>query len=66
VYHSGIAVVTLRNLVHTIEQGTDYPMQLMVDLFEFPTTDTRDPAHYPKTAIVHSVRGRVDGDDRRD
>jgi Glycosyl hydrolases family 16 len=47
-------------LVRTIEQGTDYPLQLMVDLFEFPTdddTDARDPEAYPKSALVRSVRG---------
>jgi hypothetical protein len=53
-------------LVRTVEQGTDYPLQLMVDLFEFPTgdagdagadRDARDPAGYPKSALVRSVRG---------
>ncbi len=44
-------------LVHTVDQGTDYPLQLMVDLFEFPTGPERDPSRYPKTALVRSVRG---------
>jgi hypothetical protein len=44
-------------LVHTSEQGIDYPLQLMIDLFEFPAETSRDPADYPKTAQVHSVRG---------
>jgi glycosyl hydrolase family 16 len=44
-------------LVRTVEQGTDYPLQLMVDLFEFPDGAERDPAAYPKTAEVKAVRG---------
>lgn len=44
-------------LVHTVEQGPDYPLQLMVDLFEFPLAEERDPARYPKSALVRSVRG---------
>ena len=44
-------------LVHTSEQGTAYPLQLMVDLFEFPAGGPRDPARYPKSATVRSVRG---------
>jgi hypothetical protein len=43
-------------LVRTVEQGLDYPVQLMIDLFEFPTAE-RDPANYPKTAHVTAVRG---------
>jgi hypothetical protein len=43
--------------VFTVDQGIDYPLQLMVDLFEFPVTDARDPASYPKSAGVRSVRG---------
>jgi hypothetical protein len=45
------------HLVRAVEQGLDYPLQLMVDLFEFPTDDERDPAHYPKSAHVRAVRG---------
>jgi hypothetical protein len=44
-------------LVRTVHQGLDYPLQLMVDLFEFPTTEVRDPAAYPKVAEVSAVRG---------
>ena len=44
-------------LVHTVEQGIDYPLQVMVDLFELATTEVRDPAAYPKTAGVRRVRG---------
>lgn len=44
-------------LVRTIPQGLDYPLQLMIDLFEFPTGPVRDPAAYAKTGEVGSVRG---------
>jgi Glycosyl hydrolases family 16 len=45
------------SLVHTVQQGLDYPLQLMVDLFEFPTDEGRDPVMYPKSARVRHVRG---------
>lgn len=45
------------HLVHTSAQGMDYPMQLMVDLFEFPESPERDRAAYPKRGWVRSVRG---------
>jgi hypothetical protein len=60
-------------LVRIVPQGLDYPLQLMIDLFEFPTGSVRDPATYPKTGQVASVRGyrptspdqnRPEGDDR--
>jgi hypothetical protein len=44
-------------LVRTVSQGLDYPLQLMVDLFEFPAGPVRDPAAYPKMGQVASVRG---------
>jgi hypothetical protein len=44
-------------LVHTVEQSTSYPLQLMLDLFEFPTGDERDVADYPKSALLRAVRG---------
>jgi hypothetical protein len=43
--------------VHAVDQSMDYPLQLMVDLFEFPAGDERDVAHYPKSAHVRFVRG---------
>jgi hypothetical protein len=61
-------------LVRTVPQGLDYPLQLMIDLFEFPAGAVRDPAAYPKTGEVASVRGyqptgpghdRRVGDDRK-
>jgi hypothetical protein len=44
-------------LVREVAQGVDYPLQLLVDLFEFPAGPERDPAAYPKTAEVRAVRG---------
>jgi beta-glucanase (GH16 family) len=35
----------------------DRPVQLMVDLFEFPEGRRRDPAVYPKVGEVRAVRG---------
>jgi hypothetical protein len=43
--------------VRTLDQGLAYPLQLMVDLFEFPESEERDPASYPKSALVRAVRG---------
>jgi hypothetical protein len=44
-------------VIMTSAQRLDYEQQLMIDLFEFPLTERRDPQHYPKTAVVHSVHG---------
>lgn len=44
-------------LVRTVRQTIDYPLQLMVDVFEFPDRPRRDPADYPKTGEVRAVRG---------
>ena len=44
-------------LVRTVRQRIDYPLQLMVDLFEFPEGAGRDPAAYPKFGEVDSIRG---------
>jgi len=43
--------------LRTVHQGIDYPLQVMVDLFEFPEGSGRDPAAYPKTGQVRAVRG---------
>ena len=44
-------------LMRTVQQRIDYPLQVMIDLFEFPASDHRDPAEYPKIAEVQAVRG---------
>ncbi|MFJ5958743.1 glycoside hydrolase family 16 protein [Paenarthrobacter sp. NPDC092416] len=38
-------------------QVLPYEQQLMIDLFEFPSQERREPQDYPKTAMVHSVVG---------
>jgi hypothetical protein len=47
--------------VRTIQQGMAYPLQLMIDLFEFPAEGPRDPADYPKVGDVAAVRGWARG-----
>ena len=44
-------------LVRVVRQRIDYPLQLMVDLFEFPEAGRRDPRAYPKIGEVGAVRG---------
>ena len=44
-------------LVRSCDQGTAYPMQLMVDLFEVPAPGPRPAAAYPKLGWVRSVLG---------
>jgi len=51
------AVYVDDELVRTVDQGTGYPLQLMLDLFEFPAGPDRDPAAYPKVGGVAAVRG---------
>jgi hypothetical protein len=53
-------------LVHTVEQSLDYPLQLMVDLFELDPPEDRT-AGYPKEGWVREVRGHrpVRGGDAR-
>jgi hypothetical protein len=43
-------------LVRTLPQGLDYPLQLMIDLFEFPTGPVRDPAG---RCCIQSGRGTL-------
>lgn len=44
-------------LVHTSRQTIPCPLALKVNLFEFPPTDQRDPASYPKVGEVGEVMG---------
>jgi beta-glucanase (GH16 family) len=44
-------------LVRVAYQRIDYPLQLMVDLFEFPAGADRDTDAYPKIGEVTAVRG---------
>jgi glycosyl hydrolase family 16 len=43
--------------VKTVEQAPDYPMQLMLNVYEFPESRERPPAAYPKVFEIDYVRG---------
>jgi hypothetical protein len=43
--------------VRTVEQGLGYPLQVMIDLFEFRRDGAVSEADYPKRARVRSVHG---------
>jgi hypothetical protein len=43
--------------VKSVEQSPDYPMQLMVNIYEFPRVDEGRPKPYPKEFVVDYVRG---------
>jgi hypothetical protein len=47
-----------------VHQRIEYPLQLMVDLFEFPEDTDRDPGAYPKVGEVRAVRGYRPGERR--
>lgn len=53
----GVRIFVDDRLVHTSRQAIIYPLALKVDLFEFPLTDRRDPASYPKVGEVGEVMG---------
>lgn len=44
-------------LVKTVHQRIDYPMQLMLNLYEFDVPDEPDPTGYPKIFPVDFIRG---------
>jgi hypothetical protein len=56
---SGVRITVDGELVRSFDQRLDYPLQLMIALFEFPVGDVRDPADYPKTADIIRVEGRA-------
>jgi hypothetical protein len=53
----GIRIFVDDQLLRELPQAVDYPMQLMLDLFEFRPSEEVDAAEYPKTARIRSVRG---------
>ncbi|MFH5821187.1 glycoside hydrolase family 16 protein [Georgenia sp. AZ-5] len=53
----GVRIFVDGDPVGSFAQRLDYPLQLMIDLFEFPSSGERNPADYPKTAVIRSVRG---------
>lgn len=56
---TGIRILVDGELIKTYDQRLDYPLQLMIALFEFPPDDQRDPTDYPKTADILRVDGRA-------
>lgn len=58
---SGCEITVDGTVVHRTDQALDYPVQLMIDLWEFPDP-TVEPAAaaYPITATIHQVRLRAD------
>jgi hypothetical protein len=44
-------------LVRTVGQSPAYPMQLMLDIYDFPPAEGEAPTDYPKEFVVDYVRG---------
>ncbi len=63
---TGVQFLVDGAVVKEVDQHLDYPVQLMIDLFELPRGEERPPGEYPRTAHVRSVRGfaRPPGDAR--
>lgn len=61
----GIRILVDDQLVRESSQVLDYPLQLMIDIFEFRQTEDVDPADYPKQARITSVRGYEPDNNRR-
>jgi hypothetical protein len=59
----GVSFLVDGEVVRTVDQSPDYPMQLMLGIYEFPDADAeRRPADYPKEFVVDDVRVyRLDG-----
>ena len=55
----GVSFAVDGEQVRTVEQSPDYPMQLMLDIYEFPAEAgaADPPGAYPKELIVDYVRG---------
>jgi hypothetical protein len=54
----GVAFFVDRNVIKTVDQSPDYPLQLMLSLYEFPASEYGESTTpYPKTFTVDYVRG---------
>lgn len=53
----GVRITVDGEVVKESDQRLAYELQLMIDLFEFPGSEDRPAARYPKTALVLEVRG---------
>jgi len=54
-----VAFYVDEQLVKTVDQAIDYPMQLMLDIYDFRSADAPPDARdrYPKEFVVHRFRG---------
>ena len=65
---AGVTFFVDGEVIKSANQSPDYPMQLMLNIYEFPEADqSRPPSAYPKEFVVDYVRGYElrQGDDRR-
>lgn len=53
----GVDFYVDEQLVSRVDQSAGYPMQLMLDIYEFPATDATPSLPYPKEFTVDWVRG---------
>ena len=55
----GVSFAVDGEQVRTVDQSPDYPMQLMLDIYEFPAKagPADPPSAYPKELVVDYVRG---------
>jgi Glycosyl hydrolases family 16 len=54
----GVAFFVDRDAVKTVDESPDYPMQLMLNIYEFRTPDRAEPTRpHPKEFVVDYVRG---------
>ena len=53
----GVVFFVDGNAVKRVGQSPDYPMQLMLGIYEFPAGGKRDARSYPKSFVVDYVRG---------
>jgi len=58
--HTGVRITVDGVWIYRTAQALTYPVQLMLDLFEFPA-GWRGEDDFPKTATIHEVRLRADG-----
>ena len=55
---AGVAFFVDGDLVRSVDQSPAYPMQLMLNIYEFPGNERRDATgSYPKEFVIDYVRG---------
>lgn len=53
----GVRFYVDEQLVAEVDESPGYPLQLMLDIYEFPATEAAPPTPYPKRFTVDWVRG---------